>query len=126
MARKVLVTGGAGFIGSNIAKRLVQDGRRVIVLDNLATGSDSNVPQGAEFIKGDIGDYELVKNILADEVEVVYHLAASASVIIGAKEPVFDLENNVKGTVILLQAMKARGVKKINRAFDIILKTGSL
>src|SRR3989344_2186576 len=59
MARKVLVTGGAGFIGSNIAKRLVQDGRRVIVLDNLATGSDSNVPQGAEFIKGDIGDYEL-------------------------------------------------------------------
>src|SRR3989338_2623242 len=113
MARKVLVTGGAGFIGSNIAKRLVQDGRRVIVLDNLATGSDSNVPQGAEFIKGDIGDYELVKNILADEVEVVYHLAASASVIIGAKEPVFDLENNVKGTVILLQAMKAMGVKKI-------------
>lgn len=112
MAKKVLVTGGAGFIGSNIAQRLIKDGRRVVVLDNLATGYKTNIPTGADFIEGNIGDYELVKNILS-EVEAVYHLAASASVIIGAKNPVFDLENNVRGTVVLLKAMQAMGVKKI-------------
>ncbi|MDO8669173.1 MAG: SDR family NAD(P)-dependent oxidoreductase [Candidatus Buchananbacteria bacterium] len=112
MDKKVLVTGGAGFIGSNIAKRLIRDGRRVLVLDNLATGHKNNIPAGADFIEGDISNYELVKNILS-EVEAVYHLAASASVIIGAKNPVFDLENNVKGTIVLLNAMRDSGVKKI-------------
>ena len=112
MAKKVLVTGGAGFIGSNIAKRLVKDGHSVIVLDNLATGYKTNIPAGADFVEGDIGNYELVKKILTD-VEAVYHLAASASVIIGAKNPVFDLENNVRGTVVLLKAMQEAGIKKI-------------
>ena len=109
---KVLVTGGAGFIGSNIAKRLIKDGRQVVILDNLATGNINNIPSGAEFVEGNIGDYDLVKGILND-VSVVYHFAASASVVVGAKNPVFDLDNNVRGTIILLTAMKDTNTKKI-------------
>jgi UDP-glucose 4-epimerase len=112
MPNKVLVTGGAGFIGSNIAQRLVAQGREVLVLDNLSTGWESNVPAGAKFIKGSIDNYDLLYQIL-EGVSVVYHLAASASVVRAVEQPVFDLDNNVKGTVTLLSAMRDRGVKKI-------------
>lgn len=109
---KVMVTGGAGFIGSNIAERLVKDGREVIVLDNLSTGKEKNVPEGAAFVKADLLDEKLLNEKLKD-VETVYHLGASASVILGVENPVFDLDNNVKGTVNLLNAMKENNVEKI-------------
>src|SRR3989338_4569813 len=112
MKGKALVTGGAGFIGSKIAEKLLEKGRDVIILDNLSTGHEYNVPEGAEFTKGNIDDYRILKSSLRD-VEVVHPFAASASVIVGVEQPVFDLENNVKGTVTLLNAMRDSGVKKI-------------
>jgi len=112
MKGKALVTGGAGFIGSKIAERLIDDGREVVVYDDMSTGHQHNVPKEAGFVKGSIDNYGLLRKNLKD-VEVVYHFAASASVIVGVEQPVFDLENNVKGTVTLLNAMRDTGVKKI-------------
>ena len=95
MEGKAFVTGGAGFIGSKIAERLIDDGREVVVYDDMSTGHDYNVPKEAGFVKGSIDNYDLLRKSLKG-VDVVYHFAASASVIVGVEQPVFDLENNVK------------------------------
>jgi UDP-glucose 4-epimerase len=74
-----LITGGAGFIGSHLSKRLVNQGVRVVILDDLSTGTRANIPAGADFQTGDVCDRNLVQK-LASGVDVIYHLAAVASV----------------------------------------------
>ncbi len=109
---RVLVTGGAGFIGSNVSEGLMKQGREVVILDNLSTGKEKNIPEGAELVNGSILDEDLVRKLTKD-VDVVFHLAAQASVILGVEKPYFDLENNVKGGLVLLNAMVENGVKRI-------------
>ena len=78
--RKVLVTGGAGFIGSHVADALVHKGLEVIVLDDLSGGFEENVPSNARFIKGSINDVALINTIFEQEkFDYVYHLAAYAA-----------------------------------------------
>ncbi len=98
---KVLVTGGAGFIGSNLVDSLVEKEFEVSVLDNLSSGKMSNVPEKVRLIKGDIRDVETVKQALKG-VEIVYHLAAQASVAVSMKEPLLDGTINTIGTLNLL------------------------
>ena len=80
MKDNVLVTGGAGFIGSHVAKWLVKAGYRVVVLDDLSGGFVENVPEGAEFVKGSIQDVALVDSLFEKErFSYVFHLAAYAA-----------------------------------------------
>jgi UDP-glucose 4-epimerase len=111
---KVLVTGGAGFIGSNLVKRLLADGHEVVVLDNLLSGYKSNLtpfPE-ARFIHGDTRDAIAVAGAM-EGVEVVFHLAASVGNKRSIDYPLIDAEINVIGTINVLEAARKAGVRKI-------------
>ncbi len=103
-----MVTGGAGFIGSHVADALTARGDEVHVLDDLSSGRRENVPAGAELHVADIRDPGTVFE--AVRPEVVFHLAAQASVSVSVAKPLFDAEVNVLGTVALLDAALAHGV----------------
>ncbi len=112
MAR-YLVTGGAGFIGSNIAEELVRMGEEVVVLDDLSTGNMSNIEAflaDITFIEGDIRDGERVARAL-DGVDYVLHQAALASVPRSIENPVLVHDVNVNGTITLLERSRVAGVK---------------
>ena len=102
---RAIVTGGAGFIGSHVADALAARGDEVHVLDDLSSGRRENVPAGAELHVADIGDPGAVFD--AVRPEVVFHLAAQASVSVSVAKPLFDAEVNVLGTVALLEAARA-------------------
>ncbi|HYJ79609.1 MAG TPA: SDR family NAD(P)-dependent oxidoreductase, partial [Longimicrobiaceae bacterium] len=111
---KALVTGGAGFIGSNLVRRLAADGHEVVVLDNLLSGFASNVEgiDGARLIVGDIRDEATVTRAVQG-VEVVYHLAAAVGNKRSIDHPILDAEINVIGTLRLLEASRRAGVRKM-------------
>jgi UDP-arabinose 4-epimerase len=110
---KVLVTGGAGFIGSHTAKRLKQSGLEPVVLDDLSMGHAWAAKFGA-FVQGNVADAELVKHtILEHEVSAVIHFAASTYVGESVQNPRKYVHNNVFGTVKLLDAMLEAGVNRI-------------
>lgn len=112
----VLVTGGAGFIGSHLVDRLVNDGYRVRVIDNLSTGNLSNIKghidnKKIEFVQGDITDLEVVKKSV-DGMDAILHLAAVVSVPFSVANPKFTYEVNVNGTTNLLAALAHQKVGK--------------
>jgi UDP-glucose 4-epimerase len=114
---RVLITGGAGFIGSHLVDRLMELGHEVRVLDDLSAGSLDNVKrwlenENFEFIKGDMRDSETVKEAVKD-VEAIFHLAANPEVRIGAQSPELLYETNVMITYNLLNAVRDSGVKYI-------------
>jgi UDP-glucose 4-epimerase len=100
---RVLVTGGAGFIGSHMAQRLVSDGHRVVVFDNEATGLPENVPSAAQYVKGDAACLEDLERAFAGGLDAVFHIAGQVSLIRSFTDPVIDLRTNVMGTVNVLQ-----------------------
>ena len=99
----VVVTGGAGFIGSHIAWELVKD-NDVIVIDNLHTGKEENVPPGTKLVKADIRDYGAIAD-LVKQADYVFHEAAQVSVVESVRDPVFTEEVNVLGTINILKAL---------------------
>ena len=108
----VLVTGGAGFIGSHVAEALLQRGRRVTVLDDLSGGFRDNVPAGAAFIEGSISDPALIDRLFAQErFEHVFHLAAYAAEGLSHFIKRFNYTNNLIGSVNLINASINHGVK---------------
>jgi UDP-glucose 4-epimerase len=109
---KVLVTGGAGFIGSHIAERFVTLGHEVVVLDDLSTGSLENVPGSANFLKGDVTDARVLRSATKD-VEMVFHEAGVSSISMSIKDPVRTDRVNAGGTVALLVAARDSGVRRI-------------
>src|SRR5262245_11845507 len=100
---KVLVTGGAGFIGSHMAERLVGAGRQVSVIDNEATGRRENVPAGARYLRGDVSRLDELEPAFAGGLDAVFHIAGQVSLIRSFTDPVIDLRTNVQGTVNVLQ-----------------------
>ncbi|MFH1716991.1 MAG: GDP-mannose 4,6-dehydratase [Planctomycetota bacterium] len=103
---KALVTGGAGFIGSHLTERLLKDGNKVAVIDNLSTGSLKNMASfrdnpGFEFVAGDIRNVELMEP-LVEQSDAVFHLAAAVGVRLIAEDPVRTIETNIGGTEIVL------------------------
>ena len=113
MAR-YLVTGGAGFIGSNIAEALVKRGEEVVVLDNLSTGYEKNIAHlrnKLTFVKGDVRDAETVRETLTG-VDYVLHQAALASVPRSIEDPVLVTDVNVRGTLVMLEGARRAGVKR--------------
>ncbi|HEY4216008.1 MAG TPA: NAD-dependent epimerase/dehydratase family protein [Gemmatimonadaceae bacterium] len=111
---KALVTGGAGFIGSNLVLQLARDGHEVVILDNLSSGYASNVKAipGTELIVGDIRDADAVGRAMSG-VEAVFHLAASVGNKRSIDHPILDAEINVIGTLRVLEAARRVGVRTI-------------
>lgn len=108
----VLVTGGAGYIGSHIVHELIDRGESVVVLDNLATGFRDAVPEAAQFVRGDIGDGALLAELLSGcHVQAVVHLAASSVVPASVADPLGYYANNTAGSLALLKEAVRAGVK---------------
>ncbi|MCI0452488.1 MAG: UDP-glucose 4-epimerase GalE [Candidatus Latescibacteria bacterium] len=110
---KLLVTGGAGYIGSVVAESLVARGHEVCVLDNLSTGHRDAVPSAARFVDGDVRDASALAMALATGTDAVLHFAASSVVAESVARPLDYFDNNVGGTVSLLRAMEKTGVKRM-------------
>jgi len=103
---RVLVTGGAGFIGANLVRRLLREGARVTVLDDLFTGRIENLPRkGFEFVKGSVCEPAIVEKLVA-EAEVIFH-AAARNIVVSTRNPREDFETNIGGTLNMLLAARA-------------------
>ena len=110
---KILVTGGAGFIGSHTCERLLAEGMDVCVIDDLSHGKREYLPGGVKFYEADIRDGTEVDKIFADEKpEAVFHFAAQIKVHASVVDPAFDAQVNVIGSIHLLEAARRAGVKK--------------
>lgn len=110
---KVVVTGGAGFIGSHVVGRLVADGCSVVVVDDLSTGLAANVPGQARLERLDIAGGDLRSLFAAERFDSAIHLAAQTAVPRSVAEPDFDCRVNVLGTVNLLEACRQTGVRRV-------------
>jgi UDP-glucose 4-epimerase len=113
MSGRVLVTGGAGFIGSHIAEAYLGDGWEVVVLDDLSRGHEANVPKGARFVRADIRSPEARRTVATGRFDVVNHHAAQIDVRVSVDRPAFDSEINVVGFVNLLEGAGEGGVKRV-------------
>jgi UDP-glucose 4-epimerase len=109
---KVLVSGGAGFIGSHVADRLIADGHEVVILDDLSTGHVEQLPAMARFYQMDLRSPWLGELFRIEQPEAVVHQAAQASVPRSVEDPVFTTDVNVLGTAALLQASAQHGVRR--------------
>lgn len=107
----IVVTGGAGFIGSHVAEAYLAAGHAVWIVDNLATGTRANVPAGAHFVHADIND-AAVRCLLSDErIEAVNHHAAQMDVRRSVADPLFDARSNVLGLLNLLEGAREAGCR---------------
>src|SRR6478609_6930221 len=110
---KVLVTGGAGFIGSNLAHALLERGDEVRILDNFSTGDRANLDGlDVEIVEGELRSYERVHNAVRT-TEVVYHLGALGSVPRSVQDPLTSSAVNVEGTLNVLLAARDEGVRRV-------------
>ena len=113
LEKRIVVTGGAGFVGSNIVRRLVTEGASVVVLDDFYTGSMENLPAGEsrlEVVRGSVTDYELVRGVVKGAA-IVFHEAAR-NIIVSTRNPREDYEVNIGGTLNVLLAARETGVPR--------------
>jgi len=116
-SQKYFVTGGAGFIGSHLVDRLIEEGKQVVVYDNLSSGSLKNLvnvvkKKNFKFIKGDLVDYKKLKKAIKNS-DVVFHLASNTNMIKGNAQTDIDLKDSIIGTRNLLEAMRTSNIKKL-------------
>ena len=110
---KILVTGGAGFVGSHIVDLLIEQGHQVAIIDNLSTGKEEHLNAEAVFYRMDLLDDRMPQILLNEKPEVVIHQAAQTQVPKSIQEPVFDANTNIIGTIRLLEACRDAGVRKV-------------
>src|SRR3712207_4267504 len=115
---RALVTGGAGFIGSNLVDALLDRGDEVVVVDDLSSGKESNLQgaleRGARLERGDIRDGDAMLRLLEEaRPDVVFHLAAQIDVRVSMARPGFDARTNVEGTVNVLEAARQAGARRV-------------
>jgi len=109
---KILITGGAGFIGSNLADRLVEEGHQLVVIDDLSSGKRHQVPAAANFYQMELDSRWLDRVIEHEKPEAVCHLAAQISVRRSVEDPVFDARVNILASIGLIEACRTHGVKR--------------
>ncbi|HSW53475.1 MAG TPA: NAD-dependent epimerase/dehydratase family protein [Ignavibacteriaceae bacterium] len=109
---KILVTGGAGFIASQIADAYIREGHEVHILDNLSTGFEKNINPNAHFIKSDISSPAILDLFGKEKFDIVNHHAAQIDVRKSVNDPIFDANTNILGTINLLQCCIKTGIKK--------------
>jgi len=109
---KILVTGGAGFIGSHLVNRLIKEGNKVTVIDNLSTGRKENLNPKAKFYKIDIRDPKISQIFEKEKPEAVFHLAAQPIVDTAHENPLETIETNIMGTAKILEACRLKGGSK--------------
>lgn len=107
-----LVTGAAGFIGSAVAKKLMEEGNKVVTIDNLSTGYESNIPDGVEFILGNCQNEEIIKKLYDYKFDAILHIAGQSSGEISFDNPVYDLQTNAQSTLLLLKYARENKCKK--------------
>jgi len=110
---KVLVTGGAGFIGSNVADGLIDEGYKTVIVDDLSNGMKENVPQKSAFYKVDVRDKALEDVFKKEKPDIVIHNAAQLSVRISVENPLHDADINIMGGLNLIDLCKKYSVKKV-------------
>lgn len=98
-----LITGGAGFIGSKVAEALLARGDRVIIIDNLSTGYETNIPAKAIFLKSDCQDASVYEELSGEKFNAIFHIAGQSSGEISFDDPVYDLRSNTESTLHLLR-----------------------
>lgn len=119
MAETYLVTGGAGFIGSHIARRLVENGHRVIVVDNILTGNKDNIPSGCKFIYIDLANANHYYKLNGIKPTAVLHIAGQSSGEISFESPINDLEINTKATILLAKWAHSVGCERFLYASSV-------
>ena len=113
MSKRILVVGGAGYVGSHVQKQLLEEGFEVLVYDNLASGNKINLLPGAEFIEGDILDKEKLNYAMKQHIDGVVHLAAKKAVGESMLHPEIYAENNISGSINILNTMVENNVRYI-------------
>ncbi len=110
---KILVTGGAGFIGSNLVDKLISSDYDVVVIDDLSTGKVENLNEKAKLYKMDICDKDILEVFEKEKFDIVYHMAAQIDIQKSIKDPINDAMVNIIGTINILEACRKSNVKKI-------------
>ncbi|MFZ3387066.1 MAG: NAD-dependent epimerase/dehydratase family protein, partial [Candidatus Hydromicrobium sp.] len=110
---KILVTGGAGFIGSNVADGLLEKNYEVVIVDDLSNGRKENVPEEAKFYKCDIRDKKLYSIFKEEKPDIVIHNAAQLSVRISVEDPLMDADINIMGGLNVVNACHTCNINKI-------------
>ncbi|MEO8275085.1 MAG: NAD-dependent epimerase/dehydratase family protein [Thermoanaerobaculia bacterium] len=113
MANTLLITGGAGFIGSHLAEEALSHGDRVVIVDDLSTGKRENIPPGAKFYERDLGAPGLDEIVRREGIDVVSHHAAQVNVRVSIADPSRDARINILATLELINACKKAGVRRV-------------
>lgn len=107
-----LVTGAAGFIGAEIARKLIERGDTVVTIDNLSSGYKEHVPAGVEFIQGDTYDKNVIAQLNNQYFDAIYHIAGQSGGVTCWEDPIYDLNSNTTSTLLLLDYAKKTGCNK--------------
>tara|TARA_A100001011_G_scaffold229520_1_gene237627 strand:+ start:162 stop:1076 length:915 start_codon:yes stop_codon:yes gene_type:complete len=111
--KKYLVTGAAGFVGSALAKKLLKYDNKVVTIDNLSTGNIKNIPEGVEFIEGNVQDRKIISSLENYKFDCIFHIAGQSSGEISFEDPIYDLQTNTQSTLLLIELAKKINCKKI-------------